>query len=229
MRFTLYKIAFSFERNIFGRNIVANHQLIENKVEKLLDWAYEKSINGLPGTDTAYELAENFMSKHHSTDKAINSLVRWQNVKCTTSGFLSGLGGAITLPVAIPANLASVIYVQMRMIAAIAHMRGYDLKDDQVKTFVFVCLTGQAASDILKQVGIKAGERIAKQAIKKISGEVIKSINQKVGFRLVTKFGEKGVVNLGKVVPIVGGFIGGTVDGIGTNIIGKTAKKLFVS
>lgn len=87
--------------------------------------------------------------------------------------------GAITLPVAIPANLASVIYVQMRMIAAIAHMRGYDLKDDQVKTFVFVCLTGQAASDILKQVGIKAGERIAKQAIKKISGEVIKSINQK--------------------------------------------------
>ncbi|UOG07700.1 EcsC family protein [Bacillus altitudinis] len=169
------------------------------------------------------------MSKHHSTDKAINSLVRWQNVKCTTSGFLSGLGGAITLPVAIPANLTSVIYVQMRMIAAIAHMRGYDLKDDQVKTFVFVCLTGQAASDILKQVGIKAGERIAKQAIKKISGEVIKSINQKVGFRLVTKFGEKGVVNLGKVVPIVGGFIGGTVDGIGTNIIGKTAKKLFVS
>ncbi|MEH7777884.1 EcsC family protein [Bacillus altitudinis] len=208
---------------------MANHQLIENKVEKLLDWAYEKSINGLPGTDTAYELAENFMSKHHSTDKAINSLVRWQNVKCTTSGFLSGLGGAITLPVAIPANLTSVIYVQMRMIAAIAHMRGYDLKDDQVKTFVFVCLTGQAASDILKQVGIKAGERIAKQAIKKISGEVIKSINQKVGFRLVTKFGEKGVVNLGKVVPIVGGFIGGTVDGIGTNIIGKTAKKLFVS
>lgn len=208
---------------------MANHQLIENKVEKLLDWAYEKSINGLPGTDTAYELAENFMSKHHSTDKAINSLVRWQNVKCTTSGFLSGLGGAITLPVAIPANLASVIYVQMRMIAAIAHMRGYDLKDDQVKTFVFVCLTGQAASDILKQVGIKASERIAKQAIKKISGEVIRSINQKVGFRLVTKFGEKGVVNLGKVVPIVGGFIGGTVDGIGTNIIGKTAKKLFVS
>ncbi|SUV11504.1 Uncharacterised protein [Cytobacillus firmus] len=29
-------------------------------------------------------------------------------------------------------------------------MRGYDLKDDQVKTFIFVCLTGQSASDILK-------------------------------------------------------------------------------
>ncbi|WP_252183585.1 hypothetical protein [Rossellomorea vietnamensis] len=44
---------------------------------------------------------------------------------------------------------------------------------------------------------------------------------------MVTKFGEKGVVNLGKAVPLVGGFIGGTVDGIGTNIIGKTKGYLF--
>ncbi|MCM3411756.1 MULTISPECIES: EcsC family protein [Bacillaceae] len=207
---------------------MSDNQLTESKVGKLLDWAYEKSINGIPGTDTAYELAENFMAKHDSTDNAINSLVRWQNTKSVTSGFLTGLGGLITLPVAIPANIASVTYVQMRMIAAIAHMRGYDLKDDQVKTFVFVCLTGQSASDILKQAGIKAGTALTKQAIKKIPGEIIKSINKAVGFRLVTKFGEKGVVNLGKAVPLIGGFIGGTVDGIGTNIIGKTAKKVFI-
>lgn len=207
---------------------MTNNQLTESKVGKLLDWAYEKSINGIPGADTAYELAENFMEKHDSIDNAINSLVRWQNTKSATSGFLTGLGGLITLPVAIPANIASVTYVQIRMIAAIAHMRGYDLKDDQVKTFVFVCLTGQSASDILKQAGIKAGTALTKQAIKKIPGEIIKSINKAVGFRLVTKFGEKGIVNLGKVVPLVGGFIGGTVDGVGTNIIGKTAKKVFI-
>jgi len=207
---------------------MSGKELTESKAGKLLDWAYEKSINGIPGTDTAYEIAENYMSKHNSIDKAIDSLVRWQNSKSATSGFLTGLGGLITLPVAIPANIASVTYVQIRMIAAIAHMRGYDLKDDQVKTFVFVCLTGQSASDILKQAGIKAGTAITKQAIKKIPGEIIKSINKAVGFRLVTKFGEKGVVNLGKAVPLVGGIIGGAVDGIGTNVIGKTAKNVFI-
>jgi hypothetical protein len=207
---------------------MADNQMTESKVGKLLDWAYEKSINGIPGTDTAYQLAENFMTKNDSTDKAINSLIRWQNTKSVTSGFLTGLGGLITLPVAIPVNIASVTYVQIRMIAAIAHMSGYDLKDDQVKTFVFVCLTGKSASDILKQAGIKAGTALTKHAIKKIPGEIIKSINKAVGFRLVTKFGEKGVVNLGKTVPLVGGFIGGTVDGVGTNIIGKTAKKVFI-
>ena len=117
--------------------------------------------------------------------------------------------------------------MQIRMIAAIAHMRGYDLKDDQVKTFVLVCLTGKSASYILKKAGIKAGAGIAKQAIKKILGEIINSINKAVDFRLVTKFGEKGVGNLGKAVLYRGDY-GGTVNGVGTNIIGKTAKRIFV-
>lgn len=199
----------------------------ESKMTQVLDWAYEKAVNGLPGTDTAAELAENYLSKNPSVDKAIDSLIRWQNAKGATSGFLTGLGGLITLPVAIPANVASVLYVQIRMIATIAHMRGYDLKDDQVKTFVFVCLTGQASADILKQAGIKLGTSLAKEAIKRIPGEVIKAINKAVGIRLVTKFGQKGIVNLGKAVPLVGGVIGGTVDGVSTNIIGKTAKKVF--
>lgn len=203
------------------------NNLTESKITQALDWAYEKAVNGLPRTDTAAELAESYLRKHDTVEKSIDSLIRWQNAKGATSGFLTGLGGLITLPVAIPANIASVMYVQIRMIAAIAHMKGYDLKDDQVKIFVFVCLTGQAAADILKKAGVKVGEAVAKEAIKKIPGEVIKAINKAVGIRLLTKFGEKGIVNLGKAVPLVGGIIGGTVDGISTNAVGKTAKRLF--
>lgn len=206
---------------------MTKYTLTESKVNSLLDWAYDKAINGIPGTDSADELAESYLLKHSSLDEAIDSLIRWQNTKSTTSGFLTGLGGLITLPIAIPSNIASVTYVQIRMIAAIAHMRGYDLKDDQVKSFVFVCLTGQSASNIIKQAGIKTGTAITKQAIKKLPVEIVRSINKAVGFRLVTKFGEKGIINLGKALPLVGGFIGGTVDGVGTNIIGKTAKRVF--
>ncbi|MGE6414830.1 EcsC family protein [Planococcus kocurii] len=207
---------------------MAANEVSVGKIERMLDWAYDKSLNGIPGTDSAYEMAENFLSKHDDIDKAIDSLIRWQNTKAATSGFLTGLGGLIVMPVTLPANIASVMYVQVRMIAAIAHMKGYDLKDDQVKTFVFVCLTGKSASDILKSTGIKIGNAFAKQSIIKIPGKVIVAINQKVGFKLLTKFGEKGVINLGKAIPIAGGVIGGAFDGIGTGIIGKTAKKVFV-
>lgn len=201
--------------------------LTQSKLMKIMDWSYKKAVDGLPGMDTAQELAQSYLSKSKSVDEAIDKLIKWQQTKGATSGFLTGIGGLITLPVAVPANISSVLYIQIRMIAAIASMKGYDLKDDQVKTMVFVALTGQGATEILKKSGMKIGQGMAGALVHKIPSEVIKAINQKVGFRLLTKFGEKGVVNLSKAIPLVGGVIGGTVDGVGTRIIGKTAKKLF--
>jgi hypothetical protein len=196
---------------------------------KLLDGAYDAALNGLPGVSSAIELAEDYLSKHDNGIDAVNSLINWQVTKCGTSGFLSGLGGLITLPVAIPANIASVIYVQTRMIAAIAYIGGYDIHDDRVKTLVYMCLCGNGAKDIAKSVGIKIGNKVTENMIKKIPGAVITKINQKVGFRLVTKFGEKGAVNLGKMIPIAGGVIGAGFDIASTSTIAKIAKSTFIN
>jgi len=201
-------------------------KITESKIQQALDFAYDKAVNGVAGLDSAIELAENFKNDDHLHEQC-NSLIRWQNMKAGTSGFVTGLGGLILMPVTLPANLTSVLYVQIRMIAAIAHLAGHDLKNDKVKTMVYVCLVGNGASEILKNVGIEVGKKVAANAVKNISGKVITQINQKVGFRLVTKFGEKGVINLGKAIPILGGLIGGTVDTISTNIIGNTARDLF--
>ena len=206
----------------------SSSQLTESKMMQVLEWGYEKAIQGLPGMESAEELAKRYLEKYDTVDEAIDPFINWQCAKCATSGFITGLGGLLTLPVAIPANISSVIFVQIRMIATIAKMRGYNLKDDQVKTLVFVALTGQAATDILKQAGITIGSKVGINLIKKMPMKVIYQINKKVGFRLVTKFGQKGIINLGKLVPIVGGVIGGTVDTVGTLTVGKTAKKLFI-
>ena len=74
------------------------------------------------------------------------------------------------------------MYVQIRMIAAIAHLGGHDLKDDRVKAMVYACLTGNAAKDILKDIGIVVGRKLTENAIKSISGKTITKINQAVGF-----------------------------------------------
>lgn len=202
--------------------------LNEGNVQKFLAWTYEKVLNGIPGTDTVYELSNSYLSKHPTNDMAIDSLIRWQQGKAGANGFAAGLGGIVVMPITIPTNLASVMYMQMRMIAAIAHIRGYDLKDDQVQTFVYACLTGQSASEVVKQSGIKIASKIGEAQIKRIPGETILQINQKVGFRLVTKFGEKGAVNLGKMVPLLGGFVGATFDASTTYVIGKAAKRTFI-
>lgn len=201
--------------------------LSEDNIGKVLEWSYNKVIEGIPGTDTAYELADSYLEKNPNIDQAINSLINWQTTKCATSGFITGLGGVITLPVAIPANIASVIYVQMRMVASIAHLRGYDLKDDQVQTFVYACLTGQSATEIVKAAGVKLGLKVGEAQVKRIPAQVLVKINQKVGFRLVTKFGEKGIINIGKMVPVLGGVIGGSFDAVSTKTIATAAKRTF--
>lgn len=199
----------------------------QKKMMNALDWAYESAINGLPKMKSAEELADDYLDKSNTLESAIDKLIKWQVGKCTTSGFITGLGGVITLPVAIPANISSVIYIQIKMVAAIAYMNGYDIRNDKVKSLVYMCLCGNAAKDIAKQVGIKLGTKITEKMIKQIPGKVLTIINQKVGFRLITKFGQKGIVNLGKMIPVVGGVIGGGVDGASTATIGKVAKSTF--
>jgi len=203
-----------------------SEEITESKMQQALNFAYEKAINGVAGLDSAIELADSYKNESCLHDQC-NSLIRWQNTKAGASGFVTGLGGLLLMPVTLPANITSVLYIQIRMIAAIAHLSGHNLQDDKVKTMVYVCLVGNGAKEILKNIGIEVGKKVATNTIKNISGKVITQINQKVGFRLVTKFGEKGVVNLGKAVPILGGVIGGTVDTISTNIIGNTARNVF--
>lgn len=199
------------------------------RILEALDWVYEKSVNGFGMFDSAQELANDYLKGDGNIEEKVRSLINWQTSKSFTSGFVTNLGGIITLPVAIPANMSSVLYVQVRMIAAIAIMGGYDVKDDRVKTLVYICLTGSAVHDIIKDIGINLGSKLTKEAIKKISGEALKKINQKVGFKLLTKFGEKGILNLGKAIPVLGGGIGGSLDAYATKIIGKKARISFIN
>ena len=115
------------------------------------------------------------------------------------------------------------------MIACLAHMGGYDTNSDQVQTLVYACLAGISIDQILKQAGIKFGNKFAMAMVKKIPGEVLIKINQKVGFRFLTKFGAKGVINIGKAVPVVGGIIGGGFDFVETKAIANRAYKMFIN
>lgn len=189
-------------------------------VAKTLDWAYTKAVTGFTGVDSAYELAHNYMQKEGSLEEQIESLIRWQTAKCAASGFVTGMGGLITMPITVPANIASVIYVQIRMICAIAYMGGHDIRDDKVKTFIYISMVGNGAKELLKNFSIKIGEKIL---IKTLA-----SINTKITTRLAVKIGEKSAASAGKAIPILGGVISGGLDAASTRIVGKMAKRIFI-
>ncbi|MDN4612335.1 EcsC family protein [Arthrobacter burdickii] len=161
-------------------------------------------------------------------DKVIKRLTLESVEAAGVNGFVTGLGGFIAMPVTIPANMAGALVINARLAAAIAYLRGYDPSDPHVRTMVTLVAVGSNAQQIAKTIGIKAGEKVAINAIKKLPIAVIREINKKVGFALVTKYGTKrSVVTLAKGIPLVGGVVGGGVDATMTSVIGRTAKAMF--
>lgn len=195
---------------------------------KALDWSYGKALSGGGPFGSAYDMANDYLHKSGSRDAAVKSLIDWQVAKSATSGFITGLGGLVTLPVAIPANISSVLLIQLQMILSIAIIGGYDPKSDQVKSLAFICLTGTAATAVLKDVGISVGQKITERTLQNISDQVIRRINYLVKTRFLTKTGKIGALHLGKAIPIVGGVIGGTIDATTTRMVGKAARQVFI-
>ncbi|MBQ8891417.1 MAG: EcsC family protein [Bacilli bacterium] len=206
------------------KNTVTEEQMLD-----VLNKLYIKSIDGIPKVSLPVDdLVNDYISKNDNIEKAAKSLITNSIIKCGTSGFITGFGGFLSMIATLPANITSVMYVQLRMCCAIAKMAGYDIHSDQVQTLIYACLTGSAASDILKQAGIKFGNKFGTAMVKKIPGKTLTAINQKVGFRFITKFGETGTVNLVNVVPVLGGAIGGGIDIASTKIIGNNAYNIFI-
>lgn len=200
----------------------------QEDIMKILDSCYDKCLNGIPKVSPSVEdMANEYLQKYKTKALACEAMLKNQITKCTTSGFITGFGGIITMPVTLPANVASVLYVQMRMIACVAYMAGFELDGDETQTFVYACLAGVAVNELVKQASIKFGVKFANGLIKKIPGKVLTKINQKVGFRFITKFGTKGIVNLGKLLPGVGAVVGGGLDFVETKMIAKRSYKWF--
>ncbi|PHI29146.1 EcsC family protein [Budvicia aquatica] len=206
-----------------------DYGLTINTLQTTLDWLYERAINGIAGLDSAQALANAYQHTHPNQRTCVNALIRGQNIKAGASGFITGLGGLMTLPVTIPLNMTSVLFIQIRMIAAIALLGGHNLKDDEVKTCVYLCLCGNTAKDILKNVGIQLGTRLTRQLLGQASSGVVRHINRAVSVKLMAQVGQKGSLNAFKLIPLVGGVIGGAFDSITTDLIGNMARDIFIS
>ena len=133
------------------------------------------------------------------------------------------------MAVTLPANIAGVMGIQLRMIGAIAELGGYHENTEEKKTGMYLCLLGSQAGNVLSKTAGQFAVKFTTASLKKLPGEVLKKINKAVGFRLFTKFGKTGVVNLHKMIPVLGGVVGGSVDALSTYSIAKAAKALFLN
>lgn len=195
--------------------------------EKLVSNILSVGVDGAGRFKGAREIAEEHRAHHVDVEVAIAKLIATHARVVTATGFATGLGGIATLPVAIPTDIAMFYAYAGRCAAAVAYLRGYDIESDEVRSVVLLSLLGAGGVAAASKVGVELGTKTAMAALKKLPGKVLIEINKKVGFRLVTKAGTKGVVNLGKLVPFVGGGVGATVNAVGMRTVATYAKSNF--
>lgn len=164
----------------------------------------------------------------YSTDKErIAAMIRWETGKNAALGFATGVGGGWFAVFGTLGDIAGSLYYNCRVVAAIADLNGYDLRDERVRTAVLLAAVGSLGEEALKDVGIKIGEATARALIMMIPRKLIGRINKFVGVKLFTKAGQKGFIRLVGIVPFVGGVVGAVTDGVACHLIAKGAARFF--
>lgn len=194
----------------------------------VLERLYPTALSGLPVLGTPQELATSVRGGNDTlTDKA-EQLVRRHVAISGAAGFASGLGGWLTLPVVLPANLAGVAVIQLHMSASVAALAGKDLSDESVRDQVVSCLIGVAPVDperdaeqeTMDRFGLKLAERglnfVISNTARLASWAGRKVVKGQVKKRLI------------RGVPFVGGVIGAVSDGYVTSQIARCAIDTFI-
>jgi len=190
----------------------------------------EVAIDGYQMFPGAEQIAETKLARTGGDPQLAIDAVIDQHIRLAgLQGFVTSIGGLVVLPVALPANLTGLAVVQARMVASIAHLRGYDLGDPRVRTAVITCMLGEEgvldrlkkSSLVTSPLAIATAPVFDPELDRQVSGEV-------VGELLARISGKRVALSVTRRIPFLGGAVGAGVDGWATFRIGQYADKSLV-
>lgn len=163
-----------------------------------------------------------------SCDDLAKKVLHRKSIKNGFIGCITGIGGLITLPVAIPADLVCSWRIQVSMAFSIAYIYGHTKDTIDLKTDLYLILAGDSAKEALKRFGIEVSKGVTKKAVDKyITRNVMTKIWKVVGRKIITKAGEKSMTSFMKMVPLVGAPVGFAFDWTATQAVGNIAIKYY--
>ena len=185
----------------------------EGVVGRLIQALLDAGIDGLGPLKSARQLADLAGRDTRTTEGAVKKIVRSHVVKGGVGGFVTGVGGFVTMPIALPANIVEFYIGATRMVASIATLRGYDVDDPHVRSAVLLTLVGSEADEVLAKAGLTGGSgKVLGLVGQQLPPAALLMLNKAIGFRLLRGLGEKAFARLGRGIPLAGGVVGGGID-----------------
>jgi hypothetical protein len=190
----------------------------------------DRAIHGVGPLDGAALAAEKQLDEQHGdVDAAIREVIE-NNVRLAgAQGFLTNIGGLVTMSVTVPANIAGLALLQCRMVAGIAHLRGYDLHDKRTRNAIMASLLGEE-----RLLGLIKKEKVPGTPMALATAPVHDPnldlvMANEVASELLTRIaGKRLATTVGRKVPVVGGLVGAGTDGYATWRIGRYVDREFL-
>jgi len=185
--------------------------------------ALDRAIRGVGPLDGAALAAEKQLDEQKGdVNKGIREVIE-NNVRMAgAQGFLTNIGGLVTMAVLVPANVSGLALLQARMIAGIAHLRGYDLDDRRTRNAIMACMLGEERMLALIKKKKLPGTPMALATAPVYDPHLSTVLANEVASELITKVaGVRLAVTVGRRVPVVGGLVGMSADAYATWKVGR--------
>lgn len=141
-------------------------------------------------------------------------------------GFVTNLGGLVTMPVTIPANVSGLVLLQCHLVAAIAHVHGYDLDDPRVRNAVLACLLGPHGATELVRAGRLPSSPMGMATSPVHDPALDATISEAVSAEVLGRVtGRRMATTVGRRIPMFGGGVGAVSDGVSTYRVGRYAER----
>jgi hypothetical protein len=181
-------------------------------------------VGPLPGAASAADkqLAEQKGDVELAVHELIENHVRYAGAQ----GFVTNIGGLMTAAFTLPTNITGLALVQCRMVAGIAHLRGYDLDDPRTRNAILVTVLGEdTVKALVKRKKLPAPPMALATA--PAHDETLDAIiSAELASDLITKVaGKRLAITIGRRVPVVGGVVGMGADAYATWKVGRYADR----
>lgn len=192
--------------------------------------ALDRAIRGVGPLHSASAVADaQLREQHGDSDRAIHDLIENHVRLAAGQGFLTNLGGLVTMAVTTPANVTGLTLLQCRLVAAILHLRGYDLADRRVRNGILISLLGEDHLLALLKRRRLPGTPMAVATAPVHDPQLDVVVAAEVASELLTRVAGKRLAGtVGRRVPLVGGVVGAGADAYTTWRIGRYVDGEFL-
>lgn len=159
---------------------------------------------------------------HGNKDKMANHAIYESTLWSIGTGAATGLGGGFVAIVGVPTDICFTLYSQVKLAATLFTIYGVDTREKSSRPLILAAAAGVTVSELATQLGTSVGVKAIRSALMSIPGKVFAQINKTLGIKLISKAGEKTLVNVAKMMPFLGGVVGGTVNGVMMNACGHS-------